>query len=76
MTQAPPSRTASASASSSGSGTAAAAQAPDLSEGWGEQRGRLHKDLRRLDVLFFLICALVGLDTIGSVAAEGPRGPT
>ncbi|MEU9112275.1 APC family permease [Streptomyces sp. NPDC048483] len=49
---------------------------PDLSEGWGEQRSRLHKDLRRLDVLFFLICTLVGLDTIGSVAAAGPQGLT
>ncbi|MFI9030497.1 APC family permease [Streptomyces sp. NPDC053560] len=49
---------------------------PDLSEGWGEQRGRLRKDLRRLDVLFFLICTLVGLDTIGSVAAQGPQGLT
>ncbi|MGX1668209.1 APC family permease [Streptomyces sp. NPDC055400] len=49
---------------------------PDLSEGWGEQRSRLKKDLRRLDVLFFLICTLVGLDTIGSVAAQGPQGLT
>lgn len=49
---------------------------PDLSEGWGEQRSRLRKDLRRLDVLFFLICTLVGLDTIGSVAAQGPQGLT
>ncbi|MFI1434517.1 APC family permease [Streptomyces lydicus] len=49
---------------------------PDLSEGWGEQRSRLHKDLRRRDVLFFLICTLVGLDTIGSVAAQGPQGLT
>ncbi|WP_432175112.1 APC family permease [Streptomyces sp. Tue6028] len=49
---------------------------PDLSEGWGEQRSRLRKDLRRLDVLFFLICTLVGLDTIGSVAAQGPEGLT
>ncbi|MEY9846562.1 amino acid transporter [Streptacidiphilus sp. BW17] len=47
---------------------------PDLSEGWGEQRSRLRKDLRRRDVLFFLICTLVGLDTIGSVAAQGPQG--
>ncbi|WP_433454226.1 APC family permease [Streptomyces sp. CA-142005] len=49
---------------------------PDLSAGWGEQRTRLRKDLRRLDVLFFLICTLVGLDTIGSVAAQGPQGLT
>ncbi|MET9955095.1 APC family permease [Streptomyces sp. NPDC006339] len=49
---------------------------PDLSEGWGEQRGRLRKELRRFDVLLFLICTLVGLDTIGSVAAQGPQGLT
>ncbi|MFJ8676135.1 APC family permease [Streptomyces sp. NPDC093589] len=49
---------------------------PDLSEGWRTQRSRLRKDLRRLDVFFFLICTLVGLDTIGSVAAAGPQGLT
>ncbi|MFF4764644.1 APC family permease [Streptomyces sp. NPDC001292] len=49
---------------------------PDLSEGWSEQRSRLRKELRRIDVLFFLICTLVGLDTIGSVAAQGPQGLT
>ncbi|MBT2508001.1 APC family permease [Streptomyces sp. ISL-98] len=65
MTQAPPSPA-----------NANSAEAPDLSQGWGEQRGRLRKDLRRLDVLFFLICTLVGLDTIGSVAAQGPQGLT
>ncbi|MDI3405783.1 APC family permease [Streptomyces cavernicola] len=69
MTQAP-------STPVTGAADAAAAEAPDLSEGWGEQRGRLRKDLRRLDVLFFLICTLVGLDTIGSVAAQGPQGLT
>ncbi|MFI7336464.1 APC family permease [Streptomyces sp. NPDC050085] len=53
-----------------------AAEAPDLSAALGEQRSRLRKDLRRLDVLFFLICTLVGLDTIGSVAAQGPQGLT
>ncbi|WP_407554200.1 APC family permease [Streptomyces sp. Pv4-95] len=50
--------------------------APDLSAGWREQRSRLRKDLRRLDVFFFLVCTLVGLDTIGSVAAAGPQGLT
>ncbi|MGW1892775.1 APC family permease [Streptomyces sp. NPDC002004] len=64
MTQAPPHRSPSSP------------QTPDLSRGWGEQRSRLRKDLRRLDVLFFLICTLVGLDTIGSVAAQGPQGLT
>lgn len=53
-----------------------AADSPDLSEGWGEQRSRLRKSLSRVDVVFFLICTLVGLDTIGSVAAHGPQGLT
>ncbi len=43
---------------------------------WEVQRGRLRKDFHRFDVLFFLICTLVGLDTIGSVAAQGPQGLT
>jgi len=63
VTEAPPTR-------------APAPDAPDLSKGWGEQRGRLRQELRRFDVLLFLICTLVGLDTIGSVAAEGPQGLT
>ena len=50
--------------------------APDLDRGWSEQRGSLRKDLRRTDVFFFLLCTLVGIDTIGSVAAEGPQGLT
>ncbi len=75
MTQAPPSRSAAATAAT-GTAAGTTAEAPGLSEGWGEQRGRLRKDLRRLDVLFFLICTLVGLDTIGSVAAQGPQGLT
>src|SRR5437763_6916404 len=52
------------------------ARAPDLGAGWGEQRGSLRKDLRRRDVFFFLLCTLVGIDTVGSVAAEGPQGLT
>ncbi|MGW3660040.1 APC family permease [Streptomyces sp. NPDC005151] len=32
--------------------------------------------LRRLDVLAMLLCAIVGLDTLGSVAANGPEGLT
>ncbi|MFJ9420077.1 APC family permease [Streptomyces sp. NPDC101227] len=52
------------------------ANPPDLSAGWREQRARLRKDLRRRDVFFFLVCTLVGLDTIGSVAAAGPQGLT
>jgi hypothetical protein len=32
--------------------------------------------LRRFDALAMLLCAIVGLDTIGSVAARGPEGLT
>ncbi|MEU7004676.1 APC family permease [Nonomuraea sp. NPDC046570] len=36
----------------------------------------LHRGLRRFDVLAMLLCAIVGLDTLGSVAANGPEGLT
>lgn len=35
---------------------------------------KLTKSLSRLDVFFFLVCTLVGLDTLGSVAAKGAEG--
>lgn len=41
---------------------------------WQENRARLRRHLRRFDVLFLLICTIVGLDTLGSVAAQGPQG--
>lgn len=47
-----------------------------LSRRWNEQRANLRKTFRRFDILFFLVCTLVGLDTIGSVAAHGPQGLT
>jgi amino acid transporter len=54
---------------------AAAPQAPEAIGGsWSTQRARLRRDFHRFDILFFLICTLVGLDTIGSVAANGPQG--
>lgn len=34
-------------------------------------RGRLRKGFRRFDVFFLLLCSLVGLDTIGSLASAG-----
>ncbi|RAG83963.1 APC family permease [Streptacidiphilus pinicola] len=49
---------------------------PDASGDWSSQRRLLRKSLRRVDVFFFLICTLVGLDTIGSVAASGLQGLT
>ena len=39
-----------------------------------EEKGKLIKSLRRFDMVFFTICALVGLDTLGSVAKNGPQG--
>ena len=49
---------------------------PGLGGSWEVERSRLRRDFHRFDVLFFLICTLVGLDTIGSVAAHGPEGLT
>src|SRR5947208_15175235 len=47
-----------------------------LSQRWNAQRANLRKTFRRFDILFFLLCTLVGLDTIGSAAAHGPQGLT
>jgi glutamate:GABA antiporter len=41
-----------------------------------EEKKKLQKNFKRFDILFFLICTLVGLDTIGTVAAHGPEGFT
>jgi glutamate:GABA antiporter len=41
-----------------------------------EEKKKLKKHFARFDILFFLICTLVGLDTIGSVASKGPEGFT
>lgn len=41
-----------------------------------EEKSKLQKHFGRFDILFFLICTLVGLDTIGSVAAKGGQGFT
>ena len=35
---------------------------------------KLEKNLSRRDVFFFLVCTLVGLDTLGSVASRGGEG--
>ena len=34
------------------------------------ERQKLQKHFGRYDILFFLICTIVGVDTIASVAAE------
>ncbi len=39
-----------------------------------EEKSKLVKSLRRLDMVGFTLCAFVGLDTLGSVAANGPQG--
>src|SRR3954447_21651518 len=41
-----------------------------------EEKSKLHKSLRRFDMVFFTICAFVGLDTLGTVASNGPQGFT
>ena len=40
------------------------------------EKAKLIKSLRRFDMVFFTLCALVGLDTLGTVANNGPEGFT
>jgi amino acid transporter len=39
-----------------------------------EEKAKLRKSLSRFDMVFFTLCAFVGLDTLGLVAAAGPEG--
>jgi amino acid transporter len=39
-----------------------------------EEKRKLIKSLRRFDMWFFTVCAFVGLDTLGTVAKNGPQG--
>jgi glutamate:GABA antiporter len=39
-----------------------------------QEKGKLIKSLRRFDMVFFSVCAFVGLDTLGTVASNGPEG--
>jgi amino acid transporter len=41
-----------------------------------EEKSKLVKSLRRFDMVFFTICAFVGLDTLGTVASNGGQGFT
>lgn len=41
-----------------------------------EEKTKLQKHFGRFDMFFFLVCTLVGLDTIGSVANKGAQGFT
>jgi amino acid transporter len=39
-----------------------------------QEKGKLIKSLSRFDMVFFSVCAFVGLDTLGTVANKGPQG--
>src|SRR5205814_1118378 len=52
------------------------ARLTDLTTDEIEEKSKLVKSLRRFDLVFFLICTLVGLDTIGAVAKNGAQGFT
>jgi amino acid transporter len=41
-----------------------------------EEKAKLQKHFGRFDMFFFLVCTLVGLDTIGTVANKGAQGFT
>src|SRR3954449_1027846 len=41
-----------------------------------DEKSKLKKHFGRFDMLFFLICTLVGVDTLGAVANKGPEGFT
>jgi len=41
-----------------------------------EEKSKLRKHFGRFDMLFFLICTLVGVDTLGAVANNGAEGFT
>jgi glutamate:GABA antiporter len=41
-----------------------------------EEKSKLVKSLRRFDMIFFTVCAFVGLDTLGTVASSGAQGFT
>jgi amino acid transporter len=41
-----------------------------------QEKSKLQRHFKRFDMLFFLICTLVGLDTIGSVAGKGAQAFT
>jgi glutamate:GABA antiporter len=54
-----------------GTGEGAVEHVTELALG---EKAKLKKSLRRFDMVFFTLCALVGLDTLGSVASNGPEG--
>ncbi|MFG2041879.1 APC family permease [Dactylosporangium sp. NPDC048998] len=53
--------------------------APRMADTTGDEireKSRLRRSLRRFDLFFFLLCTIVGLDTIGAVAKNGAEGFT
>src|ERR1700730_952518 len=55
---------------------AAEIAAGDVTAAAAEERAKFQRHFARFDLLFFLICALVGLDTLGTVASYGAQGFT
>lgn len=49
---------------------------PDLSAEAAEQKAHLQKHFGRKDILFFLVCTLVGVDGLGTLATQGGAGFT
>lgn len=49
---------------------------PLIDDSSAVERRKLKKNLGRFDILFFLLCTIVGLDTVGTVAAHGPEAFT
>ncbi|HET9653950.1 MAG TPA: APC family permease [Kineosporiaceae bacterium] len=43
----------------------------DVTEAEVEEKAKLQRHFGRFDILFFLVCTIVGVDTIGTVAAKG-----
>jgi hypothetical protein len=41
-----------------------------------EEKAKLQKHFGRFDIFFFLICTLVGLDTLGAVSNDGAQAFT
>jgi amino acid transporter len=41
-----------------------------------QEKKKLRKHFARFDIVFFLICTLVGVDTLGAVASNGPQAFT
>src|ERR1700754_5239579 len=41
-----------------------------------EEKAKLQKHFSRFDIFFFLICTLVGLDTLGAVSSDGAQAFT